>query len=149
MTTTEQAAPPQKSKVEKAQSYMVLASTTLGVLGVIGSGFVWVAANFMVGDVYINADKPVPALMVKVVDSKGLQHIFYNNTVPLMPGDYHLEFGIPDKKPTVHRDVHVTLWQRTEIPYAVPADLVDDQPNVDDSDKPGKKKWWQFWKHSK
>jgi hypothetical protein len=147
MTTTTEIAP-QKTKVEKAQSYMALASTSLGVLGVVGTAIVWLTTTFVTGDVQINPDKPVPVLVVKVFDAKGQQSVYYNKCVSLMPGDYHLEFGIPDKQPTVHTDVHVALWKKVEIPYAVPATLVDetsDQP----PDDTAKKKWWQFWKRSK
>lgn len=147
MTTTEKIAPPQKTKVEKAQSYMTFASTTLGVIGAVGTGFVWLTANFFTGDLQINPDRDVPSLMVKVVDSKGHQSIYFSKYIALMPGDYHLEFGIPDKQPTVHTDVHVNLWKKTEIPYAVPDKLIDAEEQQ--PDEKSTKKWWQFWKHSK
>jgi hypothetical protein len=145
MTTTETAQPPQKTKVEKAQSYLALASTSIGIIGAVGTVFVWLTASFFTGDLQINPDKPVPSMMVKVVDSKGQQAVYYNKCVALMPGDYHLEFGIPDKQPTVHADAHVNLWKKTEIAYAVPATLVEAPPDPN-ADGSAKRKWWQFWK---
>jgi hypothetical protein len=147
MTTTEQPLAPQKTKVEKAQSYVGLASTSLGVIGAVGTAFVWLITTFCVGDVQINPDKPVPTMMLKVIDSKGQQSTCYSNTVSLMPGKYHLEFGVPDKQPTEHADVNVSLWKKTEIAYTVPAEFI--QPPTTQEDEKSKKKWWQFWKRAK
>lgn len=146
MTTTENPAPPQKTKVEKAQSYLGLVSTGLGVLGVVGTGIVWVTTTFMDGEVQINPDKTISALEVKVTDTQGHQKIYYGRNLWLFPGKYHLEFGVPDKQPTTHADATVSLWKKTEVPYVVPASLVE--PEQPTEDNKSKKKWWQFWKHS-
>jgi hypothetical protein len=150
MTSTESTATPaapQKTKVEKAQSWLALVSTGLGIAGALGTGFVWVATTFFTGEVTVQPDKELPSFVMKVVDKKGQQSTYYNRTVTLMPGDYHLEFGVPDKKPMQHADAHVNLFKTTLIPYAVPAEFTaDDQPKQDEESK---KKWWQFWKRSK
>lgn len=132
----------QKTKIEKAHSYLGLVSTTLGIVGAVGTAFCWIATTFFEGQVEIRPDKPVEAVLVKVMDNKGQQSIYYNRFVSLLPGDYHLEFGVPDKKPTKHADVHVELWKQSVIPFVVPPELV--QP-----EKIEKKKWWQFWKRDK
>lgn len=145
-TATIQAPKPvEKTKVEKAQSYLGLASTTIGIVGAIGTAFVWLATTYYTGQLEIHPDKLVDGMMVKVTDSKGQQSTFYTRYVNLMPGDYHIEFGVPDKQPTRHADAHVNLWQRTIVPYTVPEELAhhDEQP----AETP-KKKWWQFWKRA-
>jgi hypothetical protein len=129
-----------KTKAEKAQSYLSITSTTIGIIGAVGTAFVYLASTYFTGQVEINPDKPVQEMMVKVTDSKGHQSTYYTRYVSLMPGDYHLEFGIPDKKPTKHADAHVKVWERTIIPYTVPEELAfKEEPET-------KKKWWQFWK---
>lgn len=129
-----------KIKVEKAQTYLGLTSTAIGIVGAVGTCFVWLVGNFCTGTLEIQPDKPVEAVMVKVVDKKGQQQTYYSRWISLMPGDYHIEFGVPDKKPTKHTDAHINFWQSTVIPYAVPDELASlPQPEP-------KKRWWQFWR---
>src|SRR5262249_32915936 len=111
-----------KTRVEKLQGYLGVVSTTLGIIGAIGTAFVWIAANVFVGDVEIRPSKPVEAVMVKVIDRKGQQSIYYSKHVQLMPGSYHLELGVPDKQPTRHLDVNIQLWKSAVIPYPVADD---------------------------
>ncbi len=137
---TEAPAPGQKTKVEKAQNYLGVVSTSIGVVGALGTAFVWLATTYFTGELAISPDKPVEEMMVKVIDSRGHQQIYYTRYVSLMPGDYHIEYGVADKKPTVHADAHVNVWQRTIIPYVVPEELAKKE------EAPTNKKWWQFWR---
>jgi hypothetical protein len=151
MTTTETSTPPQKTKAEKAQSYLTMASTTIGIVGALGTAFVWLATTFFDGHILIVPDKDVPAVQVKVTDMKGHQNGYFQKAVYLLPGDYHVEVGVPDKQPKMHADVHVNLWQETKLPWTVPPQLVaasQDTTATDSGEEPKKKKWWQFWKHS-
>lgn len=135
---------PEKTKVDKVHSYLVLASTALGVLGALGTGFVWLAANFCVGDVEIRTDRPVESLVTKVTDKHGQQSTFFGNHVQVMPGTYHLEIGVPDKV-LKHADANVQMWKSQAITVSVPVEFskpVEEQP-------PDKKHWWQFWKKNK
>lgn len=140
-----QSTPAQKTKVERAQSYLGLASTGIGIIGAVGTAFVWLATTYYTGQLEIHPDKAVDAIMVKVTDTKGYQSTYYSRYVSLMPGDYHIEFGVPDKQPTRHTDAHVNVWQRTVIPYAVPNELAQHE---EQSTETPKRKWWQFWKRS-
>lgn len=144
MTTTQTPAPHQKTKVEKAQSYLTMLSTTIGVVGAVGTAFVWLATTFFDGHILIVPDQDVPAVVVKVSDVKGHRSEYFQKAVYLVPGDYHVEIGVPDKQPTSHADVHVNLWQETKVSWTVPPQLV----SPDSAEERKKKKWWQFWKHS-
>lgn len=151
-----------KPKVERVQSYLTVLSTSIGIIGAVGTGFVWVAANLFVGDLEIKPDKQVDAIVVKAVDKKGQQGVYYSNHVQLMPGVYHLEIGVPDKQPTRHVDVNVQLWKHTVIPYSVPAALAAAGASSDTSsggtaqsdaadastsgDATQHRRWWQFWR---
>lgn len=130
----------QTTKVAKAQSYLGLVSTSIGVVGALGTAFVWLATTYFTGELAISPDKPVEEMMVKVIDSRGYQQTYYTRYVSLMPGDYHIEYGVADKKPTMHADAHVNVWQRTIIPYVVPEELAKKEQPAE------KKRWWQFWR---
>ena len=135
---------PAKTQVEKVHNYMVLASTTIGVLGALGTGFVWLAANFCVGDIEIRPDKPVESIVTKVTDKHGQQSFFFGNHVQVMPGTYHLEVGVPDK--TLKQvDATVEMWKSQAIPVIVPVAL----SKAPEEQPPDKKHWWQFWKKLK
>jgi hypothetical protein len=150
--TDRQPSPGAKTKVEKAQSYLALISTGLGVLGAVGTGFVWLLTTFFLGNVHVEPDKPVDTVFVKVIDKKGQSSTYYGKDLQLMPGRYHLEVGVPDRQPTTHADVDVHLWKQVTIPLAVPeatggagqsaTSTAADQSAAES----GKKRWWQFWK---
>lgn len=150
-STPEPFTAPQKSKTERTQSYLTMASTTIGILGAVGTAFVWAATTFFDGHILIVPDKEVPAVHVKVTDTKGHQNAYFQKAVYLVPGDYHVEVGVPDKQPTTHADVHVNLWQETKVAWTVPPQLVtppEGTTAAGSEDESKKKKWWQFWKRS-
>lgn len=133
--------PVQKGKAEKLHTYLGMTSTTLGILGAVGTGFVFLASNFYVGDLEITTDKPVDSLQVKVVDKKGQAMTYYGTHVSLMPGSYHLEIGVPDLPDKKHMDATVELWKKTPISYTVPDGAESKEPATEE-----RKRWWQFWK---
>jgi hypothetical protein len=131
-----------KTAVEKWHGYLALISTLIGIAGALFGLLAWAAMNFLLGDVEIKPDKPVESIMVKVVDKRGQAATYYGRRIQLMPGNYHLAIGLPDKPPTKHADVTVQLWHAVAIPYTVPeAGTASDtaEGNV-------RKHWWQFWK---
>jgi hypothetical protein len=155
---------PQKTKVERAHSYLALASTGIGVLGALGTGFVWVSTTFFLGDVHINPDKPIDALTIKVIDKRGQSSSYFGKDVQLMPGKYRLEISRADGSGPQMADVNVQLWKVATIPYSVPTTEMkpaeagmDSGTGMSDDMSVGisaesmrrlddKKHWWQFWK---
>jgi hypothetical protein len=138
--------PPRKTKVEHLQSYMGLASASIGVVGALGTVGVWVASNFYTGDVVIRPDKNVESIIVKVFDRKGQQATFYSRQFQLMPGQYHFEITMPQNE-THSADATIRFGKSAVIPVAVaggnPASL---QANDTTGDK---HHWWQIWRHNK
>lgn len=129
-----------KTGAEKAQSWLTVASTAAGVIGAVGTGAVWLIANFYTGTVEVQPDKPVESVMIKVYDTKGKESTFHSKSLQLMPGSYHLEVVMPDGH-SKHFDTAVKFGETTPLPM-----------NVSEADKqtepePTKKKrWFQFWK---
>lgn len=142
---------PAKTKVEKAQSYLALISTCIGICGAVGTGFVWLATSFFLGDVQIAPSKPVDAVCVKVIDKRGQAATYYAKDVQLMPGKYHLEISVPDIQTVQHADVDVKLWKISTIPYTVPEKTAANAATEETSEQSAQadephKRWWQFWK---
>src|SRR4030095_15771078 len=103
-----------KTKVERASSYLSLASTTIGVLGAAGTLFVWLAANFYVGDIEVQPDQVLESVVVKVYDQKGQEASFHTPRFQLMPGSYHLEI-VPNGGGAQHTDVVVKFREKTIV----------------------------------
>ena len=163
ISSTAEKSAPVKTKVEKAQSYLTVVSTTIGIVGAVGTGFVWLATTFFLGDVQIRPDKPVDNVVIKVTDKHGQTAMYYGKDVQLLPGKYHIEIGLPDKPATQHADINVQLWKIATIPWAVPADAAIDgasdaptgatidssiNTTADNDAAVERKHWWQFWRKS-
>ncbi len=137
----------EKTRVDRVHSYLGIVSTTIGICGAVGTGFVWLAANFYTGDVIIRPDKQVNMLAVKVFDARGQQATYYTNQIQLMPGRYHLEVS-PDNGLSQHCDAVVKFRETTLLPVAVIAGAkADGQPSTDSlAGKTKPRRWWQFWR---
>lgn len=161
-----------KTKLEKTQSLLTVASTSVGLIGVIGSIFTYAAATFYTGTVEVQPQQDTPGVVVKVYTKEGHESVFHSKHIELMPGDYHLEISAPTGK-VVHVETKVAFHKTHKVPVdlgqAPPASA---QPAQDGSaniyadvfgtsnivNKPveataqpepaHKKRWWQFWRHS-
>jgi len=132
-----------KTKVERASSYLGLVSTTVGVLGAVGTVFVWLTANFYVGDIEVQPDQRVQSVVVKVYDQKGQEASFHTPRFQLMPGSYHLEIT-PNGGATHHADAVVRFHEKTIVDVQVKGG--EEQAEDKDERVPRKKHWWQFWR---
>jgi hypothetical protein len=124
-----------KTKVEKVNSYLSTVSTTLAILGGVGTLGVWLAANFYTGLVEVRPQGPAEFVEVRVFDQKGESTTFHTRRFPLMPGEYHLEIKTSEKAP-FHADTTVQFTKTSVV--EVPAHPVLDNES--------KRRWWQIWK---
>jgi len=129
-------------KTDKAGRYLTMVSTSLGIVGALGTMFVWLAANYFTGDVVIKTNRPVESLTIKVYDKKGQEAVYHTPVFQLMPGTYHLEIK-PDGGRTIHHDTQVQFNNKTEITVSVLDG--NDEPSESRSDS-DKHHWWQFWR---
>lgn len=135
--------PQAKAGLEKTQSYLTLTSTLIGVLGGLGTIFVWLAANFYVGEIEIIPERPVEAVVTKIFNKEGHESTFHTRSIKLMPGEYHLEVGIAEADArSQHYDVVVAFGQKNTINLAVPPSLAKKEFSTEKV----RKRWWQFWK---
>ena len=132
-----------KSKVERAGSYLSLVSTTAGVLGAVGTLFVWLTANFYVGDVEVKPDQAFESVVVNVYDRKGQESSYHTPRFQLMPGSYHLEI-VPNGGPAQHRDAEVRFGEKTVVDVDVQSAINQDEAQGERQER--KKHWWQFWR---
>jgi hypothetical protein len=126
-------------KVQSVQSYMTMVSTGLGILGAVGTGFVWLYCNFYTGELDFKPSNPVDMLTVKVSDTKGHQSIYYTKQVHLMPGTYHVEVEVPNGT-AQHFDTTVEFHKTNTIAVEVPA-----SPDAKTEKKKGHR-WFLFWR---
>lgn len=149
----QQAAPAKKTAVDKAQSWVTLASTVAGVVGAIGTGGVWLIANFYTGTVEVRSDQPLDSVTVKVYDSRGKESTFHSKSLQLMPGTYHMEVVLPDGR-SKHFDTDVKFAVTSPLQLSLqeaaasPSSAGEKGTEPGAEDPPKKKRWFQFWKKS-
>lgn len=137
-----QATAPQKTKLEKTQSLLTVASTSIGLLGVAGSIFTFALSTFYTGTVEVAPDKNIAGVVVKVYTKEGHESVFHAKQINLMPGEYHLEISSPAGK-VVHSEAKIEFNKTTKIPVSF-----DDPAPAGSAPPKARKRWWQFWKRS-
>ena len=129
-----------KTGVDKAQSWLTVASTTFGIIGAVGTGAVWLIANFYTGTVEVKANQPVESVIIKVYDTRGKETTFHSKTLQLMPGTYHLEVVLPDGR-SRHFDTAVKFGETSALAVSV-----SDKASETEAEPVKKKRWFQFWR---
>jgi hypothetical protein len=129
------------NKVETTHRYLGIVSTSLGIAGAVGTLFVWLTANFYVGEIEIRTTRPISSLTVKAYNPKGSEAVFHTPRFQLMPGAYHLEI-IPEGSDSIHHDTNVQFNNKTIINVTVPEGSGDNAAGESN----GKRHWWQFWR---
>ncbi|MBS1953533.1 MAG: hypothetical protein JST89_05085 [Cyanobacteria bacterium SZAS-4] len=133
-----------KSKTAKTKETMSFLSTLVPLLGVLGTAFVWAAANYYVGTVDIKPDGDYQDISVQVFDQKGVEQNFHTPHFLLQPGKYHMAINV-DKKGVHHVDTEVKLGSTANIKIVEPKAPVE---SGSESNNESRKHWWQIWKKS-
>lgn len=124
-----------KTRVEKVNTYLSTVSTTLAILGGVGTLGVWLTANFYTGLVEVRPQGAAEFVEVRVYDQKGESTTFHTKRFPLMPGEYHLEIKTSEKAP-FHADTTVQFTKTSVVE-------VPSEPVIENESK---RRWWQIWK---
>jgi hypothetical protein len=139
-TATKPATAPPKSKLEKTHQALGTVSTALGILGAAGTLFVWVAANYYVGDVEIHFQGSAPgSVAVRVYDNKGHESLFHTTSFQITPGAYELEISADGSKP-VRAPAVVRFHDRAVVEVTL------DSAGEKSPERPGRRPWWRFWR---
>lgn len=138
MTTLEK---PPVPKVESADKTLGVVTKVITIIGAAGTVLVWLTANFYTGEVRIKPDHEVSVIETRVYDKKGQECLYHTPSFYLMPGTYHLEIT-PEGGAKQNADVEIAFAKTIEIPITTPGT----SEAAEDSQKPGKKHWWQFWR---
>ncbi len=129
------------NKLSTAKDTLALMATSIPVLGLFGSGVVWAAGTYYVGDVNIATDKPFHNLTVKAFDLKGHETTFHTPRFQLMPGRYHLEITA-DNVSARRADTVVNFQQLSNVPI----ELTDEAVIETAAEKSKKRHWWHLWR---
>lgn len=142
----ESATPAHNSKtgVEKTQSVLTIVSTSIGILGAIGTGCVWLASTFYVGHLELKTENEQPGMAVKVFTKEGHESIFHTKWIDLMPGKYHIEVISPKGK-SQHEDISVEFNKTHTVKVSFPAE----PKAAEEPTSKKKKRWYQFWRSDK
>ncbi|HEY9734616.1 MAG TPA: hypothetical protein V6C89_22080 [Drouetiella sp.] len=132
-----------KSKSAKTKETISFLSTAVPLLGVLGTAFVWGAANFYVGTVDIKPADDYQEITVQVFDQKGVEKEFHTPHFLLEPGHYHMAINV-DKKGVQHIETDVKLGGTTNVKVAT----LQPAETRAAPEKEGHKRWWQIWKKS-
>jgi hypothetical protein len=135
------------TKMAKTKETISILSTALPLIGVIGTAFVWFAANFYIGTVDIKPSAEYQEITVKVFDQKGAESQFHTPHFLLQPGKYHLAISLDDKGAR-HLDTEVMLGRTSNIKLVDPSTQFDHSQTSFDQGGASRKHWWQFWKRS-
>jgi hypothetical protein len=136
---------PSKSK----EVLNLIATAILPIVGAGGTLFVFLAANYYVGDVQIVTANTFHTLEVHAYNQKGQEAVFHTAHFQLMPEKYHFEV-IVDSQATQHADAIVQFQQTTAIKVNSPFSPGTASAVTFDQDNSDKKRhWWQFWRHAK
>jgi hypothetical protein len=133
-----------KAKAIKTKETISFLSTAVPLLGVLGTAFVWIAANFYVGTVDIQPAGEYQEISVQVFDQKGAEQQFHTPHFLLQPGKYHIAISV-DKNQTHHLDTEVALGKTANI-KVVEASATQSETTSEQTTS--KKHWWQIWKKS-
>ncbi len=133
-----------KSKSAKTKETISFLSTLVPLIGVLGTAFVWAAANYYVGTVDIKPDGDYQDISVQVFDPKGVEQDFHTPHFLLQPGKYHIAINV-DKKGVHHVDTEVKLGATANIKIEDPKTPAESNG---ESSNESRKHWWQIWKKS-
>lgn len=138
----------QQSKAGKAKDTFGVITAALPIIGACGTLFVWVTANFYVGDVEVACADKYDHMLVKVFDSKGRESQYHTPKFQVWPGTYHFEISADDGK-AHHADATVEFHQKTAIPISLAvAAKADSEGTAKQAESEKKRSWWKFWKRS-
>jgi hypothetical protein len=140
-----EAAPAGAGRSTKVKDTLQIVSTTVSIVGAVGTLFVWTAANFYVGDVEVVADRPYRNLLVDVFDKKGENTTFHVNKFQLMPGKYHLEVSA-DGKSKHPADLEVQFGQKQQLNVSLAeAQAPAPAETAAKAQEESHHHWWQIW----
>ncbi|HEY9778445.1 MAG TPA: hypothetical protein V6C81_32100 [Planktothrix sp.] len=95
-----------------------LVQNMLAITGMVGTLFVWGAANFYVGDVEIVPNRGYQNISIQVFDRKGQETTYHNLKFQLMPGMYHIEVTA-DGSAKYPADIEVQFAQKRQLLVAL------------------------------
>lgn len=135
----------QPTRVNKAKDTLSVLTAALPIIGACGTLFVWITANFYVGDVEVACPDKYEHILVKVFDNKGRESQYHTPKFQVWPGAYHFEISADDGK-AHHADATVEFHEKTTIPLTLAAPVQQSSQNEPADEPAQKRSWWKFWR---
>lgn len=136
-----------RGKVEKADTYLGVASKVLTIFAALSTLSVWLYTTYYVGTLEVKPDQEFQTLTLKLYDERGMESVYHSGRLKVAPGHYQILASTDENVPSrIEADVkfnHVTV-----VPYTVPSeeDSLASARESDISKDKSNRRWWQFWK---
>ena len=131
-------------KLSKAKDVLAVISTTVTILGALGTLFVFLAVNYYVGDVEVACSQPFQKIEIGAFNRKGQSSTFYTPKFQLMPGTYHLSITCDGKAPQ-HQEAVVRVGHKTTVQVTQAVEPVSTQATDQEAEQVAtkvKQHWW-------
>lgn len=136
-----------RGKVEKADTYLGVASKVLTIFAALSTLTVWLYTTYYVGTLDVKPDKDFQTLTLKLYDERGMESVYHSGRLKVVPGHYQILASTDENAPS-RFEADVRFNQVTVVPYAVPSgedSIASARESENSKDKPNRR-WWQIWK---
>jgi|GEM_PF-1426307 hypothetical protein len=149
MSATTELKPPTsqpKGRVEKADSYLGIASKLVTVVAALSTVGFWLYSSFYMGTLELKTNVPIDQLKLRLYNDRGEERVFSTDLVKVTPGRYRVVVDANSQQSGQYTaDVkfnQVTVLNHTVITESPAAADSDDEVISEKSNR----KWWQFWR---
>jgi hypothetical protein len=138
-----------RGKVEKADTYLGVASKVLTIVAALSTLSVWAYTSYYVGTLDVKPDRNFQTLTVKLYDERGMESVYHSGHLKITPGHYQILASVDDGTPR-RLEADVKFNRVTTIPYAVPVETEASESVSEKAQEEEKanRRWWQIWKRN-
>lgn len=151
MSATTELKPPttseHKGRVEKADSYLGIASKLVTIVAALSTVGFWLSSSFYIGTLELKTNVPIDELKLRLYNDRGEERVFRTDLVKVMPGRYRVVIDA-NNQPSGQYTADVKFNQVTVLNHTVTPEIpaaAADNDGESGSEK-SNRRWWQFWR---
>lgn len=152
MSATTELKPPtstHKGRVEKADSYLGIASKLVTIVAALSTVGFWLYSSYYIGTLELKTNVPVKAVTLRLYSDRGEERIFRTDLVKVTPGRYRVVVDTNDRQSGQYT-ADVKFNQVTVLTHNVieetQAGTTDGSAVADSDSEKSNRRWWQFWR---